>query len=288
VDVLVEPDAAEIEARERAEAEARERAEAEARERVAAEESAWLEHERWLAEQRAAAEALERVAAEEPAWVEHAAWLAAERAAAEEPAWADHAAWLAAERATAEEPAWADHAAWLEEHSAPEPAPEPESDPVVEPAVEDREPSKHEVLLIQRREALEEAAWEEHRAWLAAQAGTDEHQAHLEASAELTEWVSAHASGPASDYVFFGDPLQGEMADQQEPLLVPEPEPEPAREPEPEPAPLEPVSFADTASLLRELSSLQHDDSAPLQPPLQVTRPVVAPPPKKRKGLFGR
>ncbi len=49
-------------------------------------------------------------------------------------------------------------------------------------------------------------------------------------------------------------------------------------------------SDTDTASLLRELSSLGLDDDAP-QPVLRAAgpvRPVSAEPAKKRKGLFGR
>jgi hypothetical protein len=272
VDVVTEPEpnAAEADAEAQAEAEAQAQAQEEARQRVEAEEQAWIEHESWLVAQRAAAQALERAAAEEPAWVEHAAWLAAERTAAEEPAWAEHAV-------------------WLEMHQAPEPIaePEPEPEPVLEPVpvaisepAEEPPPGPHELILMQRRAALEETAWAEHRAWLAAQVGTEEHQAHVEAAAELTEWVSMQESSPAQEFVFYGDPLDGDVTDQNDSAADPEPEPDPE--------PLEPVQFADTASLLRELSSLQHDDSAPPQPAPTVTRPIAAPPPKRRKGLFGR
>ncbi len=46
--------------------------------------------------------------------------------------------------------------------------------------------------------------------------------------------------------------------------------------------------MADTASLLRELSSLGLDDSAAPAPASHGMRPLAPAQPKKRKGLFGR
>jgi hypothetical protein len=63
-------------------------------------------------------------------------------------------------------------------------------------------------------------------------------------------------------------------------------EPEPVDEPQPYAAY---QNDTDTASLLRELSSLGLDDDPPPPPtrPAPTPRPVAAPP-KKKKGLFGR
>ena len=81
---------------------------------------------------------------------------------------------------------------------------------------------------------------------------------------------------------------------QPEPAPAPEPVAEPAAAADQYAAPTRPRD-SDTASLLRELSSLGFDDDAPPSP--QAPRPPAAPPrpparppepPKKRKGLFGR
>jgi hypothetical protein len=83
------------------------------------------------------------------------------------------------------------------------------------------------------------------------------------------------------------------------PAPAPEPEPVAAAvaEPEPEarddgPAPMVARDHADTAMLLRELSSLgfgADDDSAPRPPTAPAPRPTQpVDPKKKRKGLFGR
>jgi hypothetical protein len=81
-----------------------------------------------------------------------------------------------------------------------------------------------------------------------------------------------------------------------------EPAPAPEPEPEPEPAALEPVAasiggssrdMADTAALLRELSSLGLDDDPPSAPPpaprMPPRTPAAAPAAqkKKKRGLFG-
>jgi hypothetical protein len=70
-------------------------------------------------------------------------------------------------------------------------------------------------------------------------------------------------------------------------------EPPPADDPdELDPEPLVKRDHADTAMLLRELSSLgfSDDDDRPAPTPPQTPRPVASSydPKKKRKGLFGR
>jgi hypothetical protein len=56
------------------------------------------------------------------------------------------------------------------------------------------------------------------------------------------------------------------------------------------PQPIVQRDLTDTASLLRELSSLGFEDepsSPPIRPPVSA-RPVTAAAPKKKRGLFGR
>jgi hypothetical protein len=56
------------------------------------------------------------------------------------------------------------------------------------------------------------------------------------------------------------------------------------------PEPIVQRDLTDTASLLRELSSLGFDDeppSPPIRPPASAPRPVTTAP-KKKRGLFGR
>jgi hypothetical protein len=80
------------------------------------------------------------------------------------------------------------------------------------------------------------------------------------------------------------------------PAPAPEPEPvEAAVEPEPEvqddgPAPMVARDHADTAMLLRELSSLgfSADDDSASRPPTAPRPSQPVDPKKKRKGLFGR
>ncbi|MGZ4591330.1 MAG: hypothetical protein ACXV2I_11145, partial [Actinomycetes bacterium] len=97
-----------------------------------------------------------------------------------------------------------------------------------------------------------------------------------------------------------------ELTREGSPVATPKPAPEtdatPQREAESEPAPPEQPAFvappvvereqADTAALLRELSSLGFgdDSSRPSSPPPSTPRsaPPALDPKKKRKGLFGR
>jgi hypothetical protein len=236
-------------------------------ERLAAEEAARLEAERVEAERLAAEETArleaERLAAEEAARVaaeEEAARLEAERLAAEE------AARLEAERVEAERLA-AEEAARLEAERL---------------AFEEGARLEAERLAAERAEA-ESEAWAEY--WAREARVVEARSEHGQAAAAMLS--DLHAV-PIAEV-----PVQAE----------PEPEPEPVYE-SPEPAEmLEPAGvgarasggmneMADTAALLRELSSLGlEDDPAPApsaRPPApRAPRPAAADK-KKKRGLFGR
>jgi hypothetical protein len=228
-------------------------------ERVAAEEAARLEAERVEAE-RVEAERLEaeRVEAERVA-AEEAARLEAERVEAERVA-AEETARLEAERVEAERVA-AEEAARLE---------------AVRLAAEEAARLEAERVAVELAEA-ESEAWAEY--WARQTRAAD-------AAAEATSLLVSLAA---------------------EPLAEPTPEPEPEVEPEPvaddnEPAEVrEPAAvggrgsgmydMADTAALLRELSSLGVEDDDSPSPPASPSAPrqvrPAAPEKKKKRGLFG-
>jgi DNA segregation ATPase FtsK/SpoIIIE-like protein len=233
-------------------------------ERAAAEEAARLEAERLAAEEaeRQAREEAERQAAEEVARLEaerlaaeEAERIAAEQAAAEQAA-AEEAERIAAEQAAAEQAA-AEEA----ERQAAEEAARLEAERIAEEEAKANSRAERAA----RRKAEKEAAAE-------AQRREDEAAAAAAMLAELN----------ASEYA----------AEAEEVVAEPEPTPEPDV--------LEPVGAgaaymedpesADTAALLRELSSLGGDeprDNAPPAPPVRQRQQAPDKKAKKKIGLFG-
>ncbi len=259
-------------AAEEAERSAREDAERIAAERAAAEAAAWDEYrqreeaERQAAEAaRLAAEEAERQAREEAARLaaEEAERLAAELAAEEE-----------AKRLAAEEAARlaAEEAARLAAEEAERAA-----------AVEAERLAREEA----ERLALEEAA-------IAAAAAEAEREARRKADKEAAEAAARQADEAAAATALLIE-LNNSASAVEEPEPNPEPEPEMAEAPPPEPElPEPPAAFpdiADTAALLRELSSLTIDDDPEAKSPASPRAPrPAAPDPKKVKkkiGLFG-
>jgi hypothetical protein len=246
--------------------------------RVAAEEAARLEAEtaRLAAEEAARVEA-ERIAAEETARLEAedaAARLEAERFAAEEAARVlaeEEAAREAAERLAAEK-SLAEDEAWTEYWSR-------EADRVA--AMEAAVAEAERLAAEQARELAEEAAV---RAAAEAEARAREEDAAEEASRLLLNKSAASAALAELAQDFDSAPpaeaLEDETADEipDEPVGVPAMVGAPSME------------MADTAALLRELSSLGlEDDPAPPPPPRAPARPTQpVTPAKKKRGLFGR
>ena len=255
---------------------AAEEAERQEAERLAAEEAARLEAERQEAERLAAEEAArleaERLEAErqeaERLAAEEAARLEAERQEAERLA-AEEAARLEAERQEAERLA-AEEAARLEAERL---------------AAEEAARLEAERLEAQRSAAADEA-WAEYWA-REAQAAEEASRRGAAAAAALGELASSADLTPAPA-----------------PEPQPEPEPDPAyfiEQPQPaevlEPAAVGAAGFggsemADTAALLRELSSLGVDDDTPPPPrtpsPPRQPRSAPAADKKKKRGIFGR
>jgi Domain of unknown function (DUF4388) len=234
-------------------------------ERLAAEEAARLEAERLAAEEAARAEA-ERLAAEEAARAEaerlEAERLEAERLAAEEAARAE-AERLEAERLEAERL----EAERLEaERLAAEEAARLEAE-----------------RLEAERLAAEQAATAQLNALKAAEEVAFQQQQPAHDAADMTHLVSANA-------------MLSEFSRTGATTLTPaEPENTASEAAEPTsdlPEPIVQRDLTDTASLLRELSSLGFEDepasSGPARPAPSPPRPVQAAPPKKKKGLFGR
>ncbi|HVY09144.1 MAG TPA: DUF4388 domain-containing protein [Mycobacteriales bacterium] len=241
-------------------------AEQAAAERAAAEAAAAQAAAEQAAAAQAAAEqaAAAQLAAEQAAAEQAAAQLAAEQAAAEQAAAEQAAAQLAAEQAAAEQAAAEQAAA---EQAAAQAA---------------------AVQLAAEQAAAERAAAEQAAAQLAAaQAAAAE--AHRLAAAEAEREEQARAATATLAELHHADP----------PVIsvVPDPEPAPAPEPVYEPEPVAPAPAAassegaDTAALLRELSSLGVEDdpaagaaaAIPQRPrPQQVDKKA-----KKKIGLFG-
>ena len=260
-------------------------------ERLAAEEAARLEAERLAAEEAARLEA-ERVAAEEAARLEaervEAERLEAERIAAEE------AARLEAERIAAEE------AARLEaERLAAEEAARLEA----ERLEAERWAAEEAARVEAERIAAEEAARLEAERWAAEEAArgdAERAEAETEAWAEYwarearaTEMASTHgAAASALLSELSADPVEAEPVEEVVEDEAPAEEPPPVREPAAVGARATSMhEMADTAALLRELSSLGLDDE-PAPPPTH--RPASRTPArtptadkKKKRGLFG-
>jgi hypothetical protein len=293
--------------------------------RAAAEEPAWADHATWLAAARAAAE--EPAWADHAAWL--AGQAAAELAVAEDQAWVDHELWLSdraaeeaarveAELQAAREQAereLADEAARRSRDAA-----EAEVRQAAERiAREEAERQEHAEADRLAAEAAEQIAAAEAARIAAEQAAAEqaaaEQQAAARAAAEQQAAARAAAEQQAAARAAVPQPSPprddnaGASASHASSLLTqlnreaparppqPAPAPEPvaaAAEPEPEPEdagpePMVARDHADTAMLLRELSSLgfgADDESAPHLTAARPAQPVD--PKKKRKGLFGR
>ncbi len=247
-------------------------------ERLAAEEAARLEAERLAAEQAARLEA-ERQAAERLA-AEEAARLEAERLEAERLA-AEEAARLEAERQAAEQAARLEAARLEAEHLAAEQA----------------------ARLEAERLAAEEAARLEAERFAADEAvRRDTERAEAEAEAWAEYWArEARAAEMATTHGAAASALLSQLS--ADPVETPAPaeevveeevrveEPPPVREPATVGAPAM-YEMADTAALLRELSSLGVEDE-PSAPPTHRPGPPRGPArapaadKKKKRGLFG-
>jgi len=263
--LAAEEEAARVAAEEEA---ARLAAEEEAARVAAEEEAARLEAERLAAEEEAA-----RVAAEEEAARLEAERFAAEEAArvAEEVAAREAAERLAEEKSEAEDQAWAEY--WSRE--ADRVTAEEAANAAAANAEAERLAAEH------ARELAEQAA----------EAAAAEAEARARAEDEA-EQASRHEHNR-----YAASAALAELA-QEIPAQVEEPAYE---EPETDDAPDEPsavpvsvgaasMEMADTAALLRELSSLGlEDEPAPPPPPRLPSRPPAPPTPaKKKRGLFGR
>ena len=295
--------------------------------RAAVEEDAWADHATWLSAARAGAETeawaahrdwldAERAACEHDAWADHEVVLAAEAAAQ-----ADQEAIDAAERETAERETAEREAA---EREAVEAAAQREA---AEQEAAEREAVERELAAeAQRRDqaAAEQAVREEAEQIARDEAGRVEQEeaerleleeAERLEQAELLRRAEEDAARRIEEDTARGD--ESLRAAEAASLLTSlnrdmplgadahaKPEPEPEREPEPEvyvpepasdgPAPMVARDHADTAMLLRELSSLgfSDDDNRPASPPPRTPRPAPqaanSDKNKKRKGLFGR
>ncbi len=279
----------------RLEAEEAARLEAEEAERLAAEEAARLEAARLGAEEAARLEA-ERLQAEEAARLEaeEAARLEAEEA---ERLAAEEAARLEAERLAAEEAARleaerlaAEEAARLEAEEAERLAAEEAARLEVERLAAEEAVRAQEAL----REAgrLEAERLEAERAAAARAEAEQREQERLayEAAQASAPQVDPHqlasASAMLSEFSRTGATTLQQEDDEQPP-------PDEVQEPE-QPQPLVQRDLTDTASLLRELSSLGFEDEGPSGPPPAAPR-AGSPQPrpvttsaKKKRGLFGR
>ena len=258
-------------------------------ERLAAEETARLEAERLEAE-RLAAEEAERLEAER---------LEAERLAAEETARLE-AERLEAERLAAEEAA---------RIAAEEEAARLAAEEAARLAAEEAARLEAERVEAERLAAEEAArlAWEQEAARVAAEqeaARLDAERAEAEAEAWAEYWAreaQAHEAksehGAAASALLaelHADPVEAEAPVEDVVEEVPDEEPPPVREPATVGARASSMNeMADTAALLRELSSLGVDDEptpppAPRHPaPARTPARTPAAEKKKKRGLFG-
>jgi len=293
--------------REAEEQAAREAAEAAAREaaaRLAAETDAWTEY--WMREaqeqaareaaEAAAREAADRLAAETDAWTEYWIREAQEqnRLAAEEQARADAELAEEAARAAAEEQARID--AELAEEAARAAAEEQAradaelAEEAARAAAEEQARADAELA----EEAARAAAEEQARAEAEAEAAEATERAELQALADLEHDLANPARTVASAEVFaeFSAALAS-ITEPEATTLVADPEPE--LEPEPERGPVR-SELADTAALLRELSSLGLEDAPPPPPvrpsspghPRPSAQPSAADKKTKKRGFFSR
>jgi hypothetical protein len=279
--------AAEVAARAEAERLEAERLAVEEAARLAAEEAERLEAERLEAERLeaerlAAEEEAARLAAEEAARLE-AARLEAERLAAEEEAArlaAEEAARLEAERLEAERLA-AEEAARLE----------------AERVEAERLAAEEAARIASEQEAARVAA-EQEAARLDAERAEAEAEAWAEywaREAQAHEAKSEHgAAASALLAELHADPVEAEAPAEDVVEEAPEEEPSPVREPATVGARASSMNeMADTAALLRELSSLGVDDEptpppAPRHPgPARTPARAPAAEKKKKRGLFG-
>ncbi|HVA60578.1 MAG TPA: DUF4388 domain-containing protein [Mycobacteriales bacterium] len=248
----------------------------------AAEADAWTEY--WIreAEEQAAREAAEaaareaaaRLAAETDAWTEYWMREAQEQAAREA---AEAAAREAADRLAAETDAWTEY--WIRE------AQEQNRLAAEEQARADAELAE---------EAARAAAEEQARAEAEAEAAEATERAELQALADLEHDLANPARTVASAEVFaeFSAALAS-ITEPEATTLVADPEPE--LEPEPERGPVR-SELADTAALLRELSSLGLEDAPPPPPvrpsspghPRPSAQPSAADKKTKKRGFFSR
>jgi hypothetical protein len=290
-----------------------------AEEVTAAEEAAWAEHGERLAAELAAAEL--------DAWDEHALRVAEEVTAAEEAAWAEHGERLAAELAAAELDAWDEY--WAREAEATRIAAEQEATRLAAElaaaeldAWDEYWAREAEATRIAAEQEATRLAAEQEAARLAAEQEAARLAAEQEATRLAAEQEAARLAEEqaAVDVVQMPVPKLAETGGAPEPLGVPErsrlhdgiplqvmnefsaalaagPEPvEPvtAVAVETEEPPARPVrsELADTAALLRELSSLGLDDDEPASRNNPPAPPRQAPPPTNQKprkrGFFGR
>ncbi|MDQ1748517.1 MAG: hypothetical protein QOD07_2780 [Frankiaceae bacterium] len=263
-------------------------AEEEAARIAAEEEAARLEAERIAAEKEAARLEAERVAAEEEtarlAAEEEAARIEAERIAAEEAARLaaeaaerEAAERLAAEKSEAEDQAWTEYWSREAERFAAEEA-------TAAAAEAEREAAR------QAREFAEQAA--ERAAAEVEERARAEAEAEAEAEAAEAEEASRRQRNKSAASAALAE-LAQELPTQPDPVDEAGYVEEPADEPVAVPVSVGAASMemADTAALLRELSSLGiEDEPAPPPPPRSPSRPSppAVDPKKKKRGLFGR
>jgi len=285
-------------------------------------EAARLDEQARVEQQRAEEEAAERVAAVQAAAAAEAAEAARaeqERAAAEARA----AAQAETDRAVAEQAAAAHLAAEAErlvaeqaaadrlerDRVAAEAAQQEQERLLAEAEVEaerrataEQARLDEELALAARAEFAEAARLEQESAAAAKSRAEDIAAAEFASytadfdEPELPSYSADHAEAQAAAFAELSASASMDVADTR-----PAARPAIADASDPEPTPSswddEPVPFftpgdTDTASLLRELSSLGLDDDAPTSTPTRPTRPPSTRPvteaPKKRKGLFGR
>jgi hypothetical protein len=238
-------------------------------ERHAAEHAAHVEAERLAAEQEAARVEAERLAAE------HAAQVEAERLAAE------HAAQVEAERLAAEQETARVEAERL---AAEQEAARVEAERLADEHAAQVEAERHAAQVEAERLAAEIAeaedeAWSEY--WQREADATDALSRQMEATALLIELSAQPIEVPVEEPPLLAG-LEDVDADDLSEL----------REPATVAAGYSAMSeVADTAALLRELSSLGVEDDPPpptAHAPRPPQRPTAADAKKKKRGLFGR